>query len=158
MGFWRRHWWADVILGVVAATALRTAPHTIIRVGDAGAVYAAVVAASAALGTLAITPIAIVLALTPGRRLRALLEHHVRSIRNAMAWTVLSNLAAVALGICGLVVDSAAHVVTPLRIGALALEAAALLAMARLVWFFVALLAVNEVDHDTEMRELDNQD
>ncbi len=105
--------------------------------------------ASAALGTLAITPIAIVLALTPGRRLRSLLEHHVKMVRRAMAWTVLSNLAAVASGMGGLLLDSNDHPVALLRVSTVGLEAAALMAMARLVWLLVALLAVDEVDKDT---------
>ncbi len=149
VAFWRRHWWVDLLLGIASAVALRQASSFgLLRTGEANELYVAIASTSAALGTLAITPIAIVLALTPGPRLRALLAHHVAIVRRAMSWTVFANLLAVATSLVGLAVDVEGHPVLWLRASALSFEGAALLAMARLVWFFVAMLVVDEVDKD----------
>ena len=96
--------------------------------------------------TLAITPIAIVLALTPGPRLRSLLRFQIKPVRGAMSWAVVSNLLAVAIGIVDLIIDSKDHADQPARWIMATFEFAALLAMVRLVWFFVSLLILDEVD------------
>jgi hypothetical protein len=144
---WRRRAGLDVPLGALL-TALTDwlAPHSIFRSGDASALASGVIVASAALGALAITPVAIVLALTPGPRLRALMRSQVTKVRNAMSWAVVANLLAVAIGIADLVTDSSEHPEAVVRFALVTLEFAALLSMARLVWFFVSLLAIDEVD------------
>jgi hypothetical protein len=137
----------DIIVGLACSALIWVAwTDSILQVGDPTSMYLAIVTASAALGTLAITPIAIVLALTPGPRLKALLAHHIALVRTAMAWTVLSNLCAVAVALTGLVIDSETDALSWLRATAFALELAALCAMGRLVWFFTALLTVDELD------------
>jgi outer membrane protease len=114
--------------------------------GDPSTLYLAVVTASAALGILALTPIAIVLALTPGPRLKALLDNKMDVVRQAMAWTVVANLLAVAIGIVGIASDEVMHAHLWMRVVATGAEFVSLMAMARLVWFFVALLRLSHVD------------
>jgi hypothetical protein len=153
LGFWRRHWWADVLLGLAAVLMLwHFLDRGLLHGGDAGSLFVVVSTASAALGTLAITPIAIVLALTPGPRLRALLDHQVAVVRRAMVWTVFANLLTVAIGVVGISTDDRVHVEVPVRVLALTFEASSLLAMARLVWFFAALLRLDDVDKAAETR------
>ena len=136
--FWRQHLWMDLVVGLLAALiAFVVTDHGTLHTGDATNLYIAVVSASAALGAFAVTPIAIVLALTPGPRLKALLNHQMDQMRRAMGWTVAINLIAIAVGLIGIAIDSADHAYGPLRFLALAIELAALLAVSRLVWFFV---------------------
>lgn len=150
LGWWRRQWWLDLFLGLGAATLLyRAVDGGALQGGDAVALYGAVVGASAALGTLALTPVAIVLALTPGPRLHALMAHHLATVRRAMTWTVMASLAALALGVVGLAVDSATAQHGGLRLAAVSAQFASILAMARLVWFFLALLTVEELDRES---------
>ncbi len=75
-----------------------------------------------------------------------MLRHQVGLVRRAMFWTVLTNLVAVALGTIGLASDSVTATLPSLRFLTVASELTALLAMLRLVWFFVALLSLHEVD------------
>lgn len=143
------------MIGCLGAGALRLlAPDGVISEGDATALFGAVVAASSALGTLAITPIAIVLALTPGPRLKALLSQHLTIVRVAMGWTVLCNLLAVAVGVIGLAADNGKNGDDAVRFLVVALEFASLLAMCRLVWFFLALLRLDDVDRSANHSDL----
>lgn len=146
---WRRRWFLDVIIGLPLAFAIRQLfPDSAIRRNDATGLYTGVIQASAALAALAITAVAIVLALTQGPRLRALLRYHAAAVRVAMLWTVVANLSAVAIGIVGLSSDTTTDPVAMLRVLAVGIQFAALLAMLRLVWFFVSLLELNEVDQE----------
>jgi hypothetical protein len=74
------------------------------------------------------------------------MRSQVTKVRNAMSWAVVANLLAVAIGIADLVTDSSEHPEAVVRFALVTLEFAALLSMARLVWFFVSLLAIDEVD------------
>lgn len=144
---WRRLTVLDLPLGGIACGILGlTFPHTIFSHGDATALASGVIVASAALGALAITPIAIVLALTPGPRLQALMKSHLGRVRQSMSWAVVVNLLSLTMGIIDLVVDSASHPETVIRWLVVGAEFASLLAMARLVWFFVSLLSVDSTD------------
>jgi len=147
-GFWRRNWWCDLLIGAAGSVVVWWAggPGDVLHKGDPSSLYLAVVTASAALGILALTPIAIVLALTPGPRLKALLDNQMDLLRRAMTWTVMANLLAIAIGVLGLALDGTDQGRGWLRIAALGAEFVSLLSMARLVWFFAALLRLSHVD------------
>ncbi len=151
MNFWRKHWWFDILLGATGALLLDLAFRNTLLTGNVSIFFLAVVTASAALGALAITPIAIILALTPGPRLKSLMKHHVDMIRHAMSWTVFANLFTVLIGILGISTNSSSITQHPIGVAALIAEFSALLAMGRLVWFFVALLRVNGADRSSEL-------
>ena len=146
-GWWRRHDQVDVGLGLVADAAIwLTTPHSVLRRGDASGLAGGVIVASAALAAMTLTPIAIVLALSPGPRLQALLRYHRATVRRSMAWAVMLNLTATGVGVLDLSVDSGTYPVLPLRWVVVSAEVAALFAMARLMWFFLSLLLLDEVD------------
>jgi hypothetical protein len=145
--FWRKYWWCDVVLGGSAGfLTWRLGGRGVLHVGDPSTLYLVVVTASVGLGILALTPIAIVLALAPGPRLRALLDNQMDIVRRAMTWTVMANLLAIAIAVLGVATDEKVHSVLWLRVVATGGEFVSLLAMARLVWFFVALLRLSHVD------------
>jgi hypothetical protein len=147
---WRRHPALDLPMGLgFAALTDWLAPHSIFGTGDTSALASGVIVASAALGALAVTPIAIVLALTPGPRLRALMGYQLAKVRSAMSWAVIANLLAVVGGVLDLITDSSASPEPPLRWAIVSLEFAALLSMVRLVWFFVSLMVVDEADRSS---------
>lgn len=74
----------------------------------------------------------------------------LRKVRAAMSWAVVVNLLAVSGGVIDLVTDSSDHPEELVRWTLVTLEFAALLSMARLVWFFVSLLVVDDTDKATE--------
>jgi hypothetical protein len=153
IGIWRRRLWLDLVLGaIISGVAELVSPKGLLHSGDPGSLYIAAVTSSAAFGAFAVTPIAIVLALAPGPRLKALLNTQMDAVRRAMAWAVILNVVAVGIGVFGIAVDSNQDPEAWLRYISFALELAGLLAVARLVWFFVSLLHLQRIDGTTAER------
>lgn len=114
--------------------------------GDASTLAGGAITASVALAAMTLTPMAIVLALSPGPRLQSLLRFHRQTVRRSMGWAVALNLVATCAGLLDLIVDTNKDPILWVRWAMVSGEVAALLATARLMWFFLSLLLIDEVD------------
>jgi hypothetical protein len=137
---------AAATIALVGALCLAAPDDSVLFAGDATTLYGTVTGAGSAIAALALTPIAIVLGLSSGERLRALLRQHNGELRTTSTRAVAANLFAAALGVIGLVIDNSTTTLWWLRLLAVTVLLFGFLAVLRLARAFASVLEVHAKD------------
>jgi hypothetical protein len=146
LDWWSRHPLCDGVLGVSVSAAYllwRLTGQQAISVLDAndrGTLYATIAGVSAGLLAFGLTPTAIVLALTPGQRLKSLLRHHSDELRRALTALLMVVLVLLASSLLALAIDTGAETARWLRYVILASAVATMFGCGRIIWHFNTLL------------------
>lgn len=155
---WGARPWIDLIVGGVVAVgyavwrAAGGGPLVVLDEGDRQQLYVVVAGAAGALLAFGITPIAIILALAPGPRLRALLARFSGEIRRTLMAALWLLLALLVASISAIAIDTGGSSEGWIRFIVLALAVAALLAIVRLVRMFGLLMRNIGLDNETQHR------
>lgn len=163
---WGAAVWVDPLFAVAGALAYffwRVAggnPAVSLDPSARGVLFGTLAATAGALLAFGVTPIAIVLALAPGPRLKALLQHHGDELRRTLLAMLWGYLAVMAVAILGLAIDTGAGSARWVRYLLLAATIQALIATARLVRTFGLLLlniGRDQATDDTPLPRIDRQ-
>lgn len=156
IGWWSRHPVADYVAAGALLGSYRLArtagldPVVVQRGTYRVEIYQAGLGLSAAVFAFAMLPTAIVLALTPGRRLRYLLRNHPDDLRAATLAAAVASLGAMLLFTAALALDAgdaSNTLVRYLSVGILVVEVSAAI---RLLDLFLLLLLNNARDGESE--------
>lgn len=164
LDWWSAHVWVDLVAGGVVASAywiwrLADGEAIVVLDGDGRAtLYTALAGIAAALLAFGITPVAIVLALTPGPRLSALLKYHGEAVRRTLMAALWSLVSFLVVSVAALAGDTGARDVAWLRYLLLAVAVQALLSILRLLQTFSLLLRDINIDRRSESPALKRVD
>lgn len=149
---------AGVAGGYLLFRALGGEPVVVLEPDSRAALYGVLAGAAGALLAFGITPIAIVLALTPGDRLKALLKYHNDEIRATLMAALWSLLALLVVSIVCVATDTGGASASWLRYVLLTVATVALLRTARLLRLFGLMLLDIGRDHASPGAQLHRLD
>lgn len=142
---WQAHPGADLALGSVAAVLGLVLGLDSDQI-DPATFYQVCGGTGAALIAFVVTPIAVLLSLQGGRLFSAFDKAQRPRILRWMSWAFGLNLALLVVAILGSLADSEGEAVAAVRLVALGLAVACILATGRLFWSFVAALKLHQSD------------
>ena len=145
VAWWRRNFWSDVLVGIVVAVALAMLVDS---ADDPATAYQVAGGLGVSLMAFVVAPVATVVGLRSGRRFRAFGDAQTGRLLSTMKWTFVVGMALLATTLLGALLDTRQDSTAWLRWAALAGGLAAMLASARLVWFFTTFLRVAQASND----------
>lgn len=135
---------SGLAIGVLVFIGMHFAsPTSVLRTGDGSTLYTAVGAAAAAIATLGLVPMSIIVVLS-GQRVQKLLQAKGDEIRKSLRAGVVLHLLAAAASVALMAFDSDATPLVNARCVSIALFASALDATLRVVVEFLAILRIGQ--------------
>lgn len=161
---WSKNPWIDAAIGTTVSLAYlgwrlaEQAPLAVLGPGDRGTLYATIAGLAGALLAFGLTPVAIVLALAPGPRLKALLRHHDDELRRGLMFLLGAVLILLVVTVVALATDTGSHSARWVRYLVLASAVPSGLGVARVILQFDYLLRNVSEDRGAETRQLKRVD